>query len=58
MGHLVTGAETKKAVYYNQAFLKSRKSTVGERTVALEIIACYSITQTPTGQWNINNVSV
>ena len=32
--------------------------TVGERTVALKIIACCSITQTPTGQWNIDNVAV
>ena len=31
--------------------------TVGERTVALNIIACCSITQTPTGQWNIDNVA-
>ena len=31
--------------------------TVGDRTVALNIIARCSITQTPTGQWNIDNVS-
>ena len=32
--------------------------TVGERTVALKIIACRSITQTSTGQWkNIDNVA-
>ena len=30
--------------------------TVGDRTVALNIIARCSITQTPTGQWNIDNV--
>ena len=33
-------------------------STVGEQTVALKIIACCSVTQTPTGQWNIDNVAV
>ena len=32
--------------------------TVGERTVVLKIIARCSITQTPTGQWNIDNVAV
>ena len=32
-------------------------STVGDRTVALNIIARCSITQTPTGQWNIDNVA-
>ena len=32
--------------------------TVGERTIAFEIIARCSITQTPTGQWNIDNVAV
>ena len=31
--------------------------TVGDRTVALNIIARCSITQTPTGQWNIDNVA-
>ena len=31
------------------------KITVGDRTVALNIIARCSITQTPTGQWNIDN---
>ena len=31
--------------------------TVGERTVALKIIARCSMTQTPTGQWNIDNVA-
>ena len=31
--------------------------TVGERTVALKIIACCSITQTLTGQWIIDNVA-
>ena len=39
-------------------FLKNLFITVGERTVALKIIACCSITQTPTGQWNIDNVAV
>ena len=33
-------------------------NTVGERIVALEIIARCSISQTPTGQWNINNIAV
>ena len=28
--------------------------TVGDRTVALNIIARCSITQTPTGQWSID----
>ena len=32
--------------------------TVGERTVALKIIARCSITQTPIGQWNIDNFAV
>ena len=32
--------------------------TVEERTVALKIIARCSITQTPTGQWNIDNFAV
>ena len=31
--------------------------TVGERTVAVKIIARCSITQTPSGQWNIDNVA-
>ena len=31
--------------------------TVGERTITLKIIARCSITQTPTGQWNIDNVA-
>ena len=31
--------------------------TVGERTVAVKIIARCSITQTPPGQWNIDNVA-
>ena len=31
--------------------------TVGDRTVALNIIARCSITQTPTGQWSIDNVA-
>ena len=33
------------------------KITVGEHTVALKIIARCSITQTPKGQWNIDNVA-
>ena len=33
-------------------------TTVGKRTVALKIIARCSITQTPTGQWNIDNFAV
>ena len=33
------------------------KFTVGERTVTLKIIARCSITQTPTGQWIIDNVA-
>ena len=37
--------------------LKIIANTVGERTVALKIIARCSITQTPTGQWNIDNVA-
>ena len=32
-------------------------NTVGERTAALQIIARCSITQTPTGQWSIENVA-
>ena len=31
--------------------------TVGDRTVVLNIIARCSTTQTPTGQWNIDNVA-
>ena len=42
-------------------YMVQRKSigiyTVGERTVALKIIARCSITQTPTGQGNIENVA-
>ena len=37
--------------------VKVEKYTVGEGTVALKIIACCSITQTPTGQWNIENIA-
>ena len=32
-------------------------NTVGDRTVAFNIIARCSITQTPTGQRNIDNVA-
>ena len=32
-------------------------TTVGERTVTLNIIACCSITRTSTGQWNLDNVA-
>ena len=38
--------------------IRSSYITVGERTVALKIIARWSITQTPTGQWNIDNFAV
>ena len=40
-----------------ETVLKVLLNTVGDRTVALNIIARCSITQTPTGQWNIDNVA-
>ena len=38
-------------------FCDNNMSTVGERTVPLKIIARFSVTQTPTGQWNIDYVA-
>ena len=49
--HLETADQRILVLYCNMI-------TVGERTVALKIIARFSITQTPTGQWNIDNFAV
>ena len=64
MVHAVRGLGTRKftdstQIYRNhvRAARESSDITVGERTVALKIIACCSITQTTTGQWNIYNVA-
>ena len=51
-------ARTLVVCCYDLVLVDNAIITVGERTVALKIIARCSITQTPSGQWNIDNFAV